>query len=145
LQQGAYALEQAVRENNPVAQMESLLQVVEQALWQVIANIEQVIPPEAVPALPEGMTGQESAQAAGLSEAERLAVQPLLNTVWQQLQQFDTDAAVTLQEMALLLPGAEQQQLQQIQEALKGYDFENGQEMLHQWAQRVALAIQEEA
>nr|MBF0098987.1 response regulator [Magnetococcales bacterium] len=143
LQKLAHTLEQAAREKEEVQQTKQQMQVVAQLLTQTITHIEEVVPAE-VDAAAES-TGQEAHADAGLSEADRLVVQPLLNTVWQQLQQFDTDAAVALQELALLLPSKERQKMLQIQEALKGYDFENGQEILRQWAEHVGLVLPGEA
>ncbi|WP_130471856.1 response regulator [Candidatus Magnetaquicoccus inordinatus] len=147
LSKSAYAVEQSAREKggNPEAILQLLLEV-EQKVEQLLAVIDQAFPieePLSEAALP-AETAAEGGADAGFGEEERQKVQPLLQKAWQQLQQFDTDAAAVLQEMAALLGAAHRQEVQQMLEALKGYDFDGCQELLRQWAERAALSVESE-
>ncbi|MBF0185057.1 MAG: response regulator [Magnetococcales bacterium] len=135
LSKSAHAVEQAARETMAQDRLLALLQQLEQEVVEVIAVIDQAYPPAEALLVPV-------AAEAEVVEVDRHWLAPLVVKVWQQLQQFDTDAMKGLQEVAEGVSGPDRQLLLGMLEAVKGYDFEACQEQLRQWCQQLGIDVE---
>jgi len=111
----AEALEQALKDGQPMGQMPVLVDALQRKLDPLVAALTAQLPQEAISAV------QQSGAAVAIDEATLAEVTGKLRTL---LDDMDSDASDWVKTHATLLNAAYPNHLKAIEQALEGFDFD---------------------